>query len=263
MLKKITTYIVSFCLVLIFITVTVDTYKADAEVLPVTGNPSVTEGKYKPLTNVPGLTTIGNFNDYINSIYALSIAIAGLLAVVKIIIAGVKWMTSDIVTNRTEAKKDIQGAVFGLLVVLGAVIILNTINKNLTETNLDYSSSENKVGVDVVDTVTKDIDISGKNTITIDGDSVYALKKDSEAIVKTAFNDWCLSEKNGLVYSGKVPGSNIEVGPRCIVGETKALFDTQNNRKNKTCTKDTFQEKVIWCKPNQNTDTSTDTTTDP
>lgn len=41
-------------------------------------------------------------------------------------------MLSDIVTRKEEAKSDIQGALLGLLVILGAFIILNTINTDIT-----------------------------------------------------------------------------------------------------------------------------------
>ena len=84
------------------------------------------------LVNIPGLTGRSDFDGYINAIYAMFISIAALLAVVKLIVAGVKYMFSDIVTQKSDAKRDIQGALLGLLVVLSAVLILNVINPNLT-----------------------------------------------------------------------------------------------------------------------------------
>jgi hypothetical protein len=61
------------------------------------------------------------------------------LAVLKITIAGVKYMLSDVVTSKESAKKDIQGALFGLLIVLAAVIILNTINPSLSRFAIFYT----------------------------------------------------------------------------------------------------------------------------
>lgn len=95
--------------------------------------------EYKPLVGIPGVTDTGSpldFNSYINSLYTLSISIAALLAVIKIVIAGVKYMLSDIVTQKGEAKKDIQGALIGLLIVLSAVLILTVINPDLVEVDL-------------------------------------------------------------------------------------------------------------------------------
>lgn len=95
-----------------------------------------TAADYTPLVGVPGVETSTDFNGYINSLYALSISIAALLAVIKIVIAGVKWMMTDIVTSKGEAKKDIQGAIVGLMVVLAAVLILYVINPNLVKIDL-------------------------------------------------------------------------------------------------------------------------------
>lgn len=83
------------------------------------------------LVNLP-IGETDSFNDYINAIYVMFISIAALIAVVKIIIAGVKYMFTDIVTQKGEAKKDIQSALLGLLIVMSAVLILFVINPDLT-----------------------------------------------------------------------------------------------------------------------------------
>jgi hypothetical protein len=101
--------------------------------------PTVTLADFKPLVSIPGVDGNANFNTYINALYALSISVAALLAVIKIIIAGVKWMLSDLVTSKSEAKSDMQGALLGLLIVISAVVVLNTINPQLTQTSLIIS----------------------------------------------------------------------------------------------------------------------------
>jgi len=91
---------------------------------------------YTPVVQIPGLDpNTQDTQQYVNALYLLAVTIAALLAVVKIIFGGVKWMLSDIVTDKASAKKDIQGAIFGLLIVLGTVLILNTIDPNLTRLN--------------------------------------------------------------------------------------------------------------------------------
>lgn len=103
--------------------------------------PTVSFAQFLPLVGIPGISDNNiDFNTYINALYALSISIAGLLAVIKIIIAGVKYMLSDVVTSKAEAKSDIQGALIGLLIVVSAVVILNQINPRLTESNIFLSS---------------------------------------------------------------------------------------------------------------------------
>lgn len=99
--------------------------------------PAVTLAQVETLVGIPGLADPSvNIDDYINTLYALSISIAAFLAVIKIIIAGVKWMMSDIVTSKEEAKKDIWGSTLGLLLIISAVLIFNTINPQITTTSL-------------------------------------------------------------------------------------------------------------------------------
>ncbi len=87
---------------------------------------------FTPLVGIPGLPSDGSFDGYVDALYALAISIAALVAVVKIVLAGAKYMMDDIVTHKSEAKQDIKNALIGLLIIIGAVIILNTINSDLT-----------------------------------------------------------------------------------------------------------------------------------
>lgn len=92
---------------------------------------------YVPLIGIPGIDDPAlNFGKYINTLYSLSISVAALLAVIKIIIAGMKYMLSDIVTTKSEAISDIKGSVLGLIVVISAVLVLTVINPQLVETNI-------------------------------------------------------------------------------------------------------------------------------
>jgi hypothetical protein len=110
--------------------------------------PIVTFANGEPLTGfswlvgIPGLEGESNFNEYINALYALAISLAALIAVVKIIIAGAKYMMSDIVSSKSAAKEDIRNALIGLLIIIGAVIILNTVNSNLTNVNVNMPDQQ-------------------------------------------------------------------------------------------------------------------------
>lgn len=92
---------------------------------------------YTPLVGIPGVTDLKNASiaEYINALYLLSISIGGLIGVVKISMAGVKYSMSDIVTSKEEAKEDIKGVLLGLGILLIPFIVLNTIYAGLT--NLD------------------------------------------------------------------------------------------------------------------------------
>ena len=94
---------------------------------------------FVPLTNLPGLTDqTGNrtLADYINVLYRLAIGIGALLAVIKITYAGIKYMSSDAFASKEEAKKDITGALFGLLIMLSTVVILQLIYPNILNINV-------------------------------------------------------------------------------------------------------------------------------
>ncbi|MEK7186779.1 MAG: hypothetical protein AAB690_00430, partial [Patescibacteria group bacterium] len=75
-------------------------------------------------------------SDYVVGIVRLAIAVAAVLAVVRIIFAGIKYMSTEAFQSKGEAKTDIQNAVWGLLLAIGAYLILNTINPNLVEFKL-------------------------------------------------------------------------------------------------------------------------------
>lgn len=94
------------------------------------------KGVYTPLVNLPGLDGANRtLPEYINVLFRLAVGIGALIAVVKIIVAGVKYMSSDVVFSKEEAKKDIQNSLLGLLIILSTVVVLQTINRNIL--NLD------------------------------------------------------------------------------------------------------------------------------
>jgi len=104
---------------------------------------------YQPLTAIPGIDQSGGSGlaDYINALFLLSIAVGGLLAVLKIAIGGFQYMTSgDNASSRESARKGIFGALLGLGILLSAVIILTTINKDLVNLNILRNASGTKSG---------------------------------------------------------------------------------------------------------------------
>lgn len=91
-----------------------------------------------------GNTGAGGLGEWVNLILRIIIGLASLLAVIMIILAGVQYMSSDMVTSKGSAKEKIQDALIGLLLALGIFIILNTINPDLLNTtpniqNVSYS----------------------------------------------------------------------------------------------------------------------------
>jgi len=113
-----------------------------------------TDTTYRPLAEIKGLTdgcknpdgTIiencidtaeqGAFAKYFNALITIFIGICAVLAMIMIVIGGMQYMTSELVSGKEEAKKRIWGAVGGLILALASYAILNTINPNLLDIGL-------------------------------------------------------------------------------------------------------------------------------
>lgn len=81
-----------------------------------------------------GCTT--NFNTYLPAMFKLAIGVAAVLAFIMLTYAGVLYMTTDAISGKGKAKGYIENALWGLLLVIGAWVILNTINPQLLSFNL-------------------------------------------------------------------------------------------------------------------------------
>lgn len=76
---------------------------------------------------VEGITIGG----YVNKMVGIIIAVAGVLAVVMLVVGGVQYMTTDALAGKTNARETITKALLGLILALGSYLILRTINPNL------------------------------------------------------------------------------------------------------------------------------------
>ncbi len=74
---------------------------------------------------------------FLPGIFKLVIGIAGLLAVVRLMYAGILYMTNDAWDQKSSAKNIIWDALSGLILAISAWVILNTINPKLVELNLN------------------------------------------------------------------------------------------------------------------------------
>lgn len=121
--------------------------------------------QYTPLAPLPGTTQDcvtdekGNINcttdiqTYVPGIFKLAIGIAGVLAVLMIIIGGVEYITTDAIQGKSDGKARIQNALRGLVLVLVSWILLYTINPKLTVFNLNVekTTSETNYNEDTSD----------------------------------------------------------------------------------------------------------------
>lgn len=102
---------------------------------------------YSLLAPLPGLTNVKNtrIGEYINLIIPIIIGIAGVLAVVMIVVGGIQYMTTDAFAGKSDARETITKAIIGLLIALGSYVILKTINPNLLQIEPNIQTIEYSV----------------------------------------------------------------------------------------------------------------------
>jgi hypothetical protein len=97
-------------------------------------------GTFVPLSqNIPGGPNKafgGGLFQLLNYIFAISIGVAAILAVIMLTIGGFRYMTSESVFSLGSAKENITNAIVGILIVLTAVLVLKTINPDIVLFNL-------------------------------------------------------------------------------------------------------------------------------
>ncbi len=76
------------------------------------------------------------FGNYLNILIKIFIGICAVLAMIMIVIGGIEYMTSELISGKAEGKERITNAIFGLLLALGSYAILNTINPQLLDVSL-------------------------------------------------------------------------------------------------------------------------------
>lgn len=101
--------------------------------------PNGTGRAIQMMVGVPGLPPDGcarTLPEYINDFYLFLITVGAIVGVVKIGLAGFKYATSDIVSSKSEAKRDIQGVFLGLIILLLPFLVLQAISPNALNLNV-------------------------------------------------------------------------------------------------------------------------------
>lgn len=87
------------------------------------------------LAPLPGLSNANLPDDklkgFLQGLFQVLIIIAGILAVIMIVLGAITYLSSDAFSDKSEGKDMMLNAVFGLILALAAWIIINTINPDL------------------------------------------------------------------------------------------------------------------------------------
>lgn len=73
---------------------------------------------------------------YLNLMITVFIGLCAVLAVVMIVIGGIEYMTSELLSSKAAGRERMTNAVLGLLIALGAYALLYTINPDILQTDL-------------------------------------------------------------------------------------------------------------------------------
>lgn len=138
-------------------------------------NPDATDpASYELLAPIPlgqngpsgGDVTEVSIETYIPAMIKLIIAIAGALAVIRIILAGIQYMSTDAFGKKGEARGTITNAIIGLLLAIGAYTILNTLNPQLVNFDFNIANQDASLIGDATLGNTVDIRCSTTNICT-------------------------------------------------------------------------------------------------
>ncbi|OGZ17069.1 MAG: hypothetical protein A3H76_01840 [Candidatus Lloydbacteria bacterium RIFCSPLOWO2_02_FULL_54_12] len=86
------------------------------------------------------LTGPVELSTYLQGIVQIAIGVAGILAVIMIVVCGIKLMGTPSASGKSEAKECIWNAIFGVLLAIGAWILLYTINPLLLSKELNLAN---------------------------------------------------------------------------------------------------------------------------
>ncbi|RJQ33450.1 hypothetical protein C4568_04695 [Candidatus Parcubacteria bacterium] len=92
-----------------------------------------------PIGSVYGAGGQQTLPQYVRTLFAIALSAGAILAVIRLVWAGYKYMGTDMWSQKGEAKAIIKDVVFGMLLLLGTYLILYQINPCIL--NLDILQS--------------------------------------------------------------------------------------------------------------------------
>lgn len=98
---------------------------------------------YTPLEPVSGFEQTGaqDFGSFLKSIFRILFSISALIAVGMLTVGGIEYMVSEVAHRKNEGLRRAQAAIYGILILAGSWLILNTINPRLLEFNFNVGGS--------------------------------------------------------------------------------------------------------------------------
>jgi hypothetical protein len=104
---------------------------------------------YRLLAEIPTVTSkTPSFVEYLKGIFVAGVGLAIIFAVIMIIIGALGYVMAAVPSAKSEGKKKMTDALFGLLILLVSTVILVTINPDLMRTGLNLTKLGPPQGLD-------------------------------------------------------------------------------------------------------------------
>jgi len=120
-----------------------------------------------------------NLASYINSMFKVAISAGAIIAVIRLGVAGFKYMGSDMWSTKSKAREDIGEVFLGLMLLLSLWIILNQINPNLLNLNIVFPKTQGIAAPSAVLTRPSSIDQVALDGILADENRVRGILQSS------------------------------------------------------------------------------------
>jgi hypothetical protein len=164
-----------------------------------------TNGKhlgYCPLEPLPGVT-LGNTNidlpALLSNLFKILFSVGALLATLMLVVGGIEYMVSSVVSLKLEGRRRAQAALFGLLILASSYLILFTINPDLVELKFTQPHAFEVATPTVPAGAGKGTDVSGVSpTVCIAGQTASASSACGQQIsAKLGSNGTLINSKTG------------------------------------------------------------------
>ena len=230
------------------------------EYVPITPKIGATENSnvYKMLVPLPGITCMdntgkdpncigNNIMGYLNFIFKFGIGLCAALAVIMLIVYGVMYMGDESVFGKTAAKEKMLGAILGLFIAIGAWVLLNTINPDLTGKNgfniakvnvkieplydIGYNDPKNSAGESIRCTPVTNpgSPCTVANLTPIFGEKAIAMSKicnmESSGVSQASGTDYCNPPGKSLPFSFGLFQVNLAANGILAGEDCAGLFD--------------------------------------
>jgi hypothetical protein len=199
------------------------------------GTPGSTNGTgFQPLAPIPGLddTTANNVTatslaSFLQNLYKYLIGVAAIIAIIQIIRGGIEYATVDNVGKKTDGKRHIQQALFGLVLVLSPALVFTIINPAIINLSLNLPPLNTPQGTSTLGTApTTTTDPATGCTVT--GTYFEQATCPTQAAAQ-AFVSACTSAVPGGTVSGSVlPCQSTSSSGTCTDPSYSATCSTQS-----------------------------------